>query len=149
MKSRIPIAILCLHISAILLMVLAVYVTVYGIQGLKIFSEIQTLEQDTSFLDEDTSLDIGSMAKILSVYATAYTIFLLAFAIVNELVANAIKKRKFWAWVVGLIIFGLYVPSPFLPLGAFGLWGLLAPGSRQAFGIAIKPPAKPYDGGDS
>jgi hypothetical protein len=53
-----------------------------------------------------------------------------------EFVAFGLRQRKFWAWVAGLCIFGLYVPSAFLPLGAFGLWGLLDEGSRKEFGVS-------------
>lgn len=52
-----------------------------------------------------------------------------------ELVAHGLRKRRFWAWVAGLCIFGVYLPSLFLPLGALGLWGLLDAGSQRVFGI--------------
>jgi len=69
-------------------------------------------------------------------------IVFLGIAILNEVVARAIKKRKFWGWVVGIILFGLYIPSPFLPIGGFGMWALLTPGSRKAFGVGITPSNK-------
>jgi len=37
-----------------------------------------------------------------------YHFISLAFATFVEIVVSAIKKRQFWAWVAGLIIFGLY-----------------------------------------
>lgn len=54
-----------------------------------------------------------------------------------EVVVWGLKRRKFWAWIAGICLFGLYVPSLFLPLGALGLWGLLDAGSRAEFGIGV------------
>jgi hypothetical protein len=62
----------------------------------------------------------------------------LAIVIGIEFVKNGLRKRKFWAWVAGLCIFGIYLPSLFFPLGALGLWGLLDEGSRSEFGVSGK-----------
>jgi hypothetical protein len=53
-----------------------------------------------------------------------------------EVVAWGIHKRRFWAWIAGLIVFGTYTASLFFPLGVLGLWGLLASRSRIEFGVA-------------
>jgi len=53
-------------------------------------------------------------------------------------VCTALRRRQFWAWVAGLCISGLYIPSLFLPLGVMGLVGLLDPASRAAFGVGSK-----------
>ena len=45
-----------------------------------------------------------------------------------ELVAYAIHRRWLLGWVAGFILFVFW-----LPLGAIGLWGLLAKGSRAEF----------------
>ena len=66
-------------------------------------------------------------------------VFCLALIVGIEVVAYGIQRRKFWAWIAGLCIFGMYVPSLFLPLGAFGLWGLLDEGSRAEFGVGTQP----------
>ena len=109
-KNRIPIAILCLHIAAILYVIISGYLFF-------------------------TSLTIND-SKIVDGLIFIFIIHLIVFlgiAVLNEVVARAIKKRKFWGWVVGIILFGLYIPSPFLPLGVFGLWALLTPNSRKVF----------------
>jgi hypothetical protein len=54
-----------------------------------------------------------------------------AFAIGNELVVRGLKQRKFWAWVTALVLSA----GSILPLGIFGLYGLLAAGSRAEFGL--------------
>jgi hypothetical protein len=81
------------------------------------------------FVDKD---DAGLVALVVGLVMLVTCV---ALAIGIEVVAFGLRRRKFWAWVAGLCIFGLYLPSLFLPLGALGLWGLLAPGSRAAFGI--------------
>jgi hypothetical protein len=67
-------------------------------------------------------------------------IFCALLAAVPEIAAWGIRHRRFWGWVLGVILFGLYIPSLFLPLGAFGLWGLLDRGSREEFGVGVTPP---------
>jgi hypothetical protein len=42
-----------------------------------------------------------------------------------EVVINALKKGKQWAWIAGICLGGLYVPSLFLVLGVCMLIGLL------------------------
>ena len=61
------------------------------------------------------------------------------FAVFLEIVVRSLQRRKFWAWVAGLCLSGLYVPSLFLPLGVMGLIGLLDPATRAAFGVGSKP----------
>ena len=68
--------------------------------------------------------------------------FSLAIGAGVEVVAAGPRRRKFWAWVAGLCVFGTYATSLFLPLGVLGLWGLLDEGSRAAFGVG-GPPARP------
>lgn len=54
-------------------------------------------------------------------------------AVANWVVAWGLTRRYFWAWVAGLVLFGLYTPSILFILGGLGLWGLLDPGSRAQF----------------
>src|SRR5438874_3351515 len=110
MKDQTSLTIICLHISA------AVYVLI-GV-----------------FL-----LLLPRMMEPGEGYGAGLAFFLLLFslgvAVGVELLVVGLRKRKFWAWIVGIIVTGIYVPSLFLPLGALGLWGLLAAGSRSAFGV--------------
>ena len=61
-----------------------------------------------------------------------------------EAVASGVQKRTFWGWVAGLVLFAIYLPSFFLPLGVLGLWGLLAAGSQAEFGIPAGKAAVHY-----
>ncbi|HLE03353.1 MAG TPA: hypothetical protein VI729_01900 [Anaerolineales bacterium] len=65
------------------------------------------------------------------------------FAVFIEIVVRALNRRKFWAWVAGLCLSGLYIPSLFLPLGVMGLIGLLDPASRAEFGVGPKSTSTP------
>jgi hypothetical protein len=67
--------------------------------------------------------------------AVGVLIFFLALIAGIELVVYGLHRRRFWAWVAGLCIFGVYVPSLFLPLGVLGLWALLDSGSRAEFAV--------------
>jgi hypothetical protein len=67
--------------------------------------------------------------------AIGLAVFCASLAAGVEVIAFGLRQRKNWAWVAGLCVFALYVPSLFLPLGAFGLWGLLDSGSREVFGV--------------
>ena len=110
MQHRIGLAVVCLHISAAL----------YVLLGLAF----------PLFLADDRS---GVGLPI----ALGFFAFCVALAVGIELVVYGLGRRKLWAWIAGLCIFGMYVPSLFFPLGALGLWGLLDNGSRAAFGIGV------------
>ena len=108
-QHKIGLATICLHISAGL----------YVIVGLVLFPVFMS--------DDETGLGL--------LFAVVTLLLCLALASGIEFVVYGLRRRKFWAWVAGLCIFGLYVPSLFLPLGAIGLWGLLDSGSRTEFGV--------------
>jgi hypothetical protein len=60
-------------------------------------------------------------------------------AVGQEITVWGLKQRKFWAWVSGVCLSALIVPTIFLPLGALSLWGLLAAGSLREFGMGAVP----------
>lgn len=109
MGHRIAMAIVCLHISAVL------YILV-GVLALWFFLST-----------DDTGAGM--------VFGVGTLILCLALAAGIEFVVVGLRRRKLWAWIAGLCVFGIYLPSLFLPLGAFGLWGLLDGGSRKEFGV--------------
>ena len=55
---------------------------------------------------------------IMCIVSVALVIFL-------EIVVMALKKGHFWAWIAGICIAGLYIPSGFMILGIIMLIGLL------------------------
>jgi hypothetical protein len=109
MRHRIGLATACLHISAVLYVIIGF--------GMLLLTKVY----------KDEGLGLGA--------AIAMLVFCLVLAIGIEIVAYWLHQRKFWAWIAGLCIFGMYATSIFLPLGALGLWGLLAEGSRAEFGV--------------
>jgi hypothetical protein len=106
--------IVCLHISTALYVLCAV--------GVVAFAAL-----DGEKLD----------AARLAIYG-GLTAFCLAFAAVPEVAVYGIRRRRFWGWVLGVVLCGLYALSIFFPLGAFGLWGLLDAGSRAEMGLEEK-----------
>lgn len=61
---------------------------------------------------------------------------MIAFAapiLVIEAVVIGLHWRKRWAWLAGIVLFALCIPSLFLPIGALGLWALLDQGSQAEF----------------
>jgi hypothetical protein len=109
-------ATVCLRISSV------IYLLV-GIGGLLL-----------SFVEFEDGSTLGPIFGVFMI------LFCTLFVVGIEFVAYGLKRRKFWAWIAEICIFALYVPSAFLPLGAFGLWGLLDAGSRREFGINVDSP---------
>lgn len=107
-QHRIGLAVACLHISAVL------YLAV-GVGMFFLFSAV----------DDPNGMN------------TPIAVFMLAFCLglIVGIEVVGLRRRKFWAWVAGLCVFGMYATSLFLPLGALGLWGLLDEGSRAEFGV--------------
>jgi hypothetical protein len=54
-------------------------------------------------------------------------------AVLNFAAASGLRKGKYWAWIVGLVLGGLYAPSICLPLGTIILFGLLREDSRNLY----------------
>src|SRR4051812_36652194 len=101
MRDRIRVAAISLHISAV----------IYVIVGLV-------------FLGYSRSDD--PLASPPAEVAVLGCVLSLALAAGIETVAHGLRRRRYWGWVAGLCIFTLYIPTVFLPLGALGLWALLA-----------------------
>ncbi len=66
---------------------------------------------------------------------TTLVMSLLSIAIVAliELVIRGLKAHKSWAWVLSIILGGIYFFSIYLPLGAIILWGVLSKESKVLF----------------
>src|SRR5690242_17836084 len=113
MKDRTTLTIVCFHISAVLYVLFGVFLLLLP-----------------RLVDTSESYSSGLAVFLL--------LFCLALAVGVEFLAAGLRRRRFWAWIAGIVVSGIYVPSLFLPLGALGLWGLLATGSRKAFGVGAR-----------
>ena len=113
-KSFVILALVSLHISAVL----------YVLLGLILPTVLSS--------DSASQHNAGAVGAIFGIFIAAFCMVLAAGV---EVVAYGIHKRRFWGWIAGLIVFGIYTPSLFFPLGVLGLWGLFAAGSRSEFGI--------------
>jgi hypothetical protein len=114
MKSKVNLATLSLRISTV----------IYGLIGLIFLI--------TAFVAPP---DIKGWSKGLGI---SMAVFSVLFIIFLEVLIINLRKRKFWAWVAGLIVGALYTPSIFLPLGIMILVGLLSSPSRAEFGVGNK-----------
>lgn len=112
-KDRTGMAIVCLHLSAVL------YVSLLAV-GVYLMWLIPNISENDPYA--------YYLALILMPLG-------LCMAIVIEWIAHGLRRQQVWAWWAGLGIFVVFVSPLLLPLGLVGLWGLLAKGSRQAFGI--------------
>jgi hypothetical protein len=52
---------------------------------------------------------------------------------ITELIIYGLKRKSFYAWVGGIMLSGLYIPSLYLPLGVLALVGLLNENVRSEF----------------
>lgn len=118
-RSRVGVALVCLHISALL----------YLLLGLASPIALPILLTSDDAGNETGADVVATCAGFCSL------VFCLLIAAAVEVVAYSIYQRRFWGWVVGLILFGIYATSLLFPLGVLGLWGLLATGSRAEFGV--------------
>ena len=115
MRHRISLAINCLHVSA----------AIYMFVGFGFLIYVLLLEGGADLFV------FGALMFVLNLLLVAGI----------EFVVKGLRRRRFWAWVAGLCIFGVYTCSIFLPLGVLGLWGLLDRGSRSEFGISVQEAA--------
>jgi len=111
MESRVHWALWALRISTVLY-----YLIIVGFLAAAIF------------LPPDAGVFERAFLALVAVFTLPFVIFL-------EVVIAHLKKRKFWAWVAGIAVGGMYAPSLFLPLGVFILIGLLSEKSREEFMI--------------
>ena len=111
-RDRTRLATLSLHISAVLWAVLA------GLLAAMPFGA-----------------DPPTLGGIAIGNGTAYLLaaLALALAILSRLVIRGLRDDRRWAFKTGIVLFVLYLPSWFLPLGVVGLLGLLSKGSRMRF----------------
>lgn len=96
------------------------------------------------FLEVEHLPHLGARMRI------AVAVIYLATAVAQEVAVQGIKRRRFWAWVLGLSLLVLALSTFYsFPLAALGLWGLLDRGSRKEFGLPISPEAPgPSGSGD-
>lgn len=75
---------------------------------------------------DDREFDHTLLAWVLFICLVPFVVFL-------EILIFHLKRRKYWAWVAGLVVAALYAPSLFLPLGVMIFVGLLSCGTREEF----------------
>ncbi|NJN59278.1 MAG: hypothetical protein HC879_18150 [Leptolyngbyaceae cyanobacterium SL_5_9] len=118
MLGRLGITIVCFHISAALYVLLGI--------GLAIFFGFIATQPASP---EEYSIAVQPLGIFLGVFTLIFS-FLLAAGV--EVVVWGLRKLKYWAWIVGIVICALYITSAFVILGGLGLWGLLDSDTQAA-----------------
>ena len=116
MPKRLQMTIICLHISAGLYIAIAL--------GVVLFLYLYIKNPEAIPPDD---------AAILSVAGVLVAVMSIAMAAFIEIVIADLRRLRYWAWIAGLIICGIYVPSLFAVLGVLGLLGLLDVETQAAF----------------
>jgi hypothetical protein len=73
-----------------------------------------------------------------AIFAWVLFLFLIPFVVFLEILILHLKRRKYWAWIAGLVVAALYAPSLFLPLGIMMFVGLLSRETIEDFEIHKK-----------
>lgn len=118
MNHKITTAIVCLRISQVFYILIGVGVPM-----------LMTL------LDEDPIV-VGIFSAVMGITTLSILVGL-------EVLIYGLKKRKKWSWIVGLIVFGLYIPSLFLPLGVIGMIAMMKPETQRVLGASIQTQPTP------
>lgn len=63
---------------------------------------------------------------------------LLVPVVIYQVVAHGLRRHRFWAWVAALCVLGAHAVSVYLPVAAFGIWGLVSRSTREVFGIQLQ-----------
>lgn len=124
MPGRLGITIVCLHISAALYVLLGI--------GFALFIGFFT---SSEYMMSDPSATAGTQFAAVFVGVVIFALFLLL-AVGVEVVVWGLKKLRYWAWIVGIVVCALYITSAFVILGGLGLWGLLDSDTQAAFRAA-------------
>lgn len=109
--EKLKYATIALHISAGLYVLLGCACIVLGLT-------IMLIPSDTQF-------ELSNEGFGFFIFMMVYAFFIFAFAVFVEIIVHYLHKKKYWAWIAGIIIGGMYLPSLFLPLGVLIFIGLL------------------------
>ncbi|MBD3416083.1 MAG: hypothetical protein GF416_02975 [Candidatus Altiarchaeales archaeon] len=64
-------------------------------------------------------------------------VFLFGFAAIvvvcTEALVRGLRRDSFWAWIISLVVLGIYAPSLYFPLALLGILGLVWRSSRERF----------------
>jgi Na+-driven multidrug efflux pump len=119
MHSSLRLAIISLRISAIIYWLLGVGCLLAPLFFLLLYALTNELPEDFE--------EFGPVGGLMLVTSLCWfaALFALAPAIFLEFVIRGLKQTKYWAWVAGIIVSGIYLPSGFVLFGILGLVGLL------------------------
>lgn len=75
----------------------------------------------------------GEEQVFLVVMGLGMGAFCAAFGVPMVAAAVGLRRGDFWAWVIAVIVGGMFAPSICLPIGALLLYAMLVQETREAF----------------
>ena len=123
LKSKLRLVTIPLHLSTGIYAILGI--------GMFIFWIATLFAGDTIYADQTEQI-------IMNIYGSVMVLLCISLVIVIELAVWALKKGKFWGWVLSLAFAGLYVPSGFILFGIPMFLGLLAEPVKEHCSVGRK-----------
>ncbi|EKE00569.1 MAG: hypothetical protein ACD_21C00326G0001 [uncultured bacterium] len=130
MNSSLRLAIISLRISAIIYWLLGLSCLLLPLFFVAAYFFANFMPDDLSDMEPLDAL------VIITLYCWFIALFAIGPAVFIEFVIRDLKRTKYWAWVAGIIVSGIYLPSGFIIFGVLGLVGLLNQEVSQQFNIA-------------
>lgn len=138
MPRRLIITIICFRISEVLLVLLGVLAIAFANLLSSAFGDLSR-GNPAKPDDEMFAQVIGSVGAGMLMWVIVFVVLCAVYIVGLEFVIRGLKNGRYWAWIVGLVVSGLFivggVQPPFLSLvlGGLALWGLVDPDSVAAF----------------
>lgn len=119
MNQPLRLAIINLRITAVIYWILGV--------GLLFFPLVYIGMQALFGVNWTVLPELGPFGNLVAVtlYCWFAALFAIGPAIFLEFIIRGLKRYRYWAWICGVIMCGIYVPSGFMLFGILGLVGLL------------------------
>lgn len=145
MPRRLVITIVCFHVTAVLSVIVGTLVGAFGAAFGGTFGSLLRDLQVSETTPRECLFPIAFW--LFAVFAVAA---LLTWVAALEIAVWGLNRRKYWAWVLGLVLCGLLIVSGTqngvgLLLGGLGLWGLVDPETLAAFRPSSPENEQPQD----
>lgn len=141
MPKRLVITVVCFHIVAVLAVLAGIAIIVAGltIGGAFYNGMLGTGPEADPMMRQVITVVARYMQIAIPVFGAA----LIMIAVFVEAIIYSLRRKRYWAWITGIVLCGLLILSGFktiipIILGGLALWGLVDPDSVDAF-RPVKP----------
>ena len=138
MPKRLPITIVCFHISAALVVLAGILLVILWTGSSLALATSHAVRAAPDVMPDVPSVLSLHGGMFVVIALVSLMLFVLC-AVGIEYVIRGLHGRGYWAWIAGIVISGLMIvfgtQPPFvgLVLGGLSLWGLVDPDSVAAF----------------